>query len=692
MLATLLLVVAAVAVFARGLHGPAVAVTVADDAVAHWLAGHRGGAFEPVLRALAALGSAWTIAITVWGTLLVLLVFKRIRHLLVVLLVVNLVGLVVMGVAAAAQRPRPFGTPIGASWGGWAMPSTNTALGAMALIAILYTCVPAGRARRVGKLVVAALVALLGIARVWLGADAPTDMLIGVVIGVSVPLICFRLLVPNEAFPVVWRRGSSAHLDVTGRRGGAILAAMREQLGVDAVELRPIGLAGSSGSTPLRVRLAGDPSGPGPHGGPPTYLFAKLYAKNHVRADRWYKLGRELRYGRLEDESPFASVRRLVAQEDYALSLMERAGLPSPRPVGIVEVVPGAEYLLVTEFVDGAVELGEAEVDDQVIDDALGIVRGLRKVGLAHRDIKPANLLVRDGRVFLVDVSFLENCASAWRQAVDLANMMLVLALRSDPRRVCERALRQFTVAEITEAFSASRGLTMPSQLRRMMRAAGRDLQAEFERLLPEPPTPVVMQRWSMRRVLLLCSAVLLVLLLLSDPSGLVRNELAETPLYGGDVGCTDLEAVWLVAQSVPSASLVPCVRLLPAGWTVAGATVNDGRATFTFDNDRIGMSFLVVRFSSTCALPAGATRTGVGASGVERFVWIETTPSFATTWYDRFAGGCVTRRLTARTAEFPILPDEVTSTVALIGRDVLDQALQGRSAGRLRLQPAEAP
>ena len=48
------------------------------------------------------------------------------------------------------------------------------------------------------------------------------------------------------------------------------------------------------------------------------------------------------------------------------------------------------------------------------------------------------------------------------------------------------------------------------------------------------------------------------------------NNEAGATPLYIGSLACTDLEPLWLEAQSVPSASLVPCVRSLPAGWTVA--------------------------------------------------------------------------------------------------------------------------
>jgi serine/threonine protein kinase len=190
-----------------------------------------------------------------------------------------------------------------------------------------------------------------------------------------------------------------------------------------------------------------------------------------------------------------------------------------------VELTPEREYLLVTEFFDGAVELGEAEVDEAVIDDGLAIIRRLWDAGLAHRDIKPANLLVRDGRMLLIDVAFVEARPSPWRQAVDLANMMLCLALRSDAQRVYERALRQFSVQEITEGFAAARGLALPSQLRRMLRAQGRDLHAEFVRLLPTPPAPVTIQRWSLRRVGLVAGVLLLVALLVGNAGAIFNRD-----------------------------------------------------------------------------------------------------------------------------------------------------------------------
>ena len=88
--------------------------------------------------------------------------------------------------------------------------------------------------------------------------------------------------------------------------------------------------------------------------------------------------------------------------------------------------------------------------------------------------------MVQDGHLRLIDVFFVQVRPSPWRQAVDLGNMMLVLALRSDPEHVYERALAYFTPEELAEAFAATRGVASPSQLRSSMKRDGRDLLEEF--------------------------------------------------------------------------------------------------------------------------------------------------------------------------------------------------------------------
>ena len=487
--------------------GTAVRVLELDHAVVAWFAGMRTGLGTDVMQTVHALGSRWTVRVLFWSTVAALVVLRRFRHLFVflgaTLAVTALTGLL----AYIFVWPRPLGVVILGDWSGYANPSRPVAALTAILMGGLYSLAPAGRLRQLGKPVIAVLVTCLAVSLLYLGENGLSDVLIAAVIAVTIPLVAFRMITPGEVFPVTYHRGSSAHLDVGGRRGQAIHRALEDQLGVQVAEVMPFGLSGSAGSTPLRVKVKGEPE---------TWLFAKLYAGSHLRSDRWYKLGRTLLYGRLEDEKPFNTVRRLVQQEDYALRLMYGAGVRSPEPFGIVEITPEREYMVVTEFFDDAKEIGDVEeVDDHIIDDGLRIIRRLWDAGLAHRDIKPATLLVRQGRVHLIDVFFAEVRPSPWRQAVDLANMMLVLATRSSCEQVYGRARLQFNDDEITEAFAATSGITMPSQLRRTMRDQGRDLHAGFLRLLPEWPRPIAIQRWSIRRVGLMAGVVLLALLVL---------------------------------------------------------------------------------------------------------------------------------------------------------------------------------
>ena len=466
-----------------------------------------------------------------------------------------------------------------------------------------------------------------------------------------------------------WTSGGSA-----GRRSGGPCPTSSVW---SSTEVKPFGLAGSAGSTPLRIKVAGDP---------PSILFGKLYARSHLRSDRWYKLGRELLYGRLEDEKAFNTVGRLVQQEDYALRLLRDAGLPTPAPYGVVELTPEREYLITFEFFDDAKELGEAEVDEAIIDQGLGIIRKLWDAGLAHRDIKPANLLVRHGRMVLIDVAFVQAHPSPWRQAVDLANMMLCLALRSTPEQVYERAKRQFTVAEITEGFAATRGLTMPSQLRNLMRAQGRDLHTEFLELLPERPRPIAIQRWSIRRIGLAVLTLLVAIAVLGIGWGRLINDsdVENAPIQAQTLRCVPQEPLLLMAQSVPTAELVPCVEILPVGWTLGDVVVGDGRSRFTLTSDRGGV--LVTELTASCDL-AGAVELTSEQPGARRYLSIDRNAAgVAMTRAYTFPGGCVTQRLVAPEPSHQQLASESSSALGFTTRDDLAAALRRDSGGRLDL------
>ena len=477
------------------------AVTAVDVALLRALDPVRTDALTSVARVADDLGSIWAVRLVAWPTVAVLLVSRRFQHLAAWLAMVLVSAVLTSSVALVLGRMRPTEVEILGSWDGYSHPSQRVAAIALVLAGALSTLVPSGPWRNRAKWAAAAWLGTLCLAQLHLAVDHPSDLAAALVTGWALPVVGFRLLVPEEAFPISYRRGVRAHLDVGGRRGQAIVAALDQQLGLDAVAIEPFGLEGSAGSTPLRIRTRRAD-------GSQAVVFAKLYARSHLRADRWYKLVRTILYGRLEDEKPYSSVRRLVEYEDYLLRLLRDAGLPVPRPYGFVEITPEREYLMVMEFFDGSRELGTADLDDAVIDEALAVVRRLWDTGVAHRDIKPSNVLVRDGQVLLIDVAFATIRPTPWRQAVDLANMMLTLALSATPERVYQQALAHFAPADIAEAFAASRSVTVPSQLRTRLRADGRDLVARFRALAPER-RPVSIQLWSVRRVAVTVGVVL---------------------------------------------------------------------------------------------------------------------------------------------------------------------------------------
>jgi hypothetical protein len=474
-----------------------------DQAVLDWFAGARTPALTDAAK-LVALLTTFTAAMALrLGTVLVLVVYRRFRHLVVFLATLVVTDWVVVRLLFV-ELPRPD-VPVLVDTDAYAFPSKSIAALAITLYAMTFVLVPRGRGRNRLRAGSTAALVLVALAELYLAADYLSAMGYAALLAPCVADVAFRWLVPEEGFPITYRMGgSAAHLDLGGERGAAIVRAMADQLGLTVTEVKEFGLEGSAGSSPLRMTLQDG-----------SRVFGKIYSTSHERADRWYRYGRTILYGQLEDETPIGSVRRLAAYEDYALRLLADYGVGVAHSHGLVELTPNQEYMLVTQFFENARNLGDAQVDDVIIDEGLGMVRTLWDIGVAHRDIKPANLLVRDGHLQLVDVSALEVRPSPWRQAVDLSNMLLVLALRTDPERVYARAIKVFTPAEIAEACASAVGLTIPTELQARLKADGRPLLDRLRRLGP-PHARISIQRWSAQRLALTAAAVIGTLVLVA--------------------------------------------------------------------------------------------------------------------------------------------------------------------------------
>jgi hypothetical protein len=177
-------------------------------------------------------------------------------------------------------------------------------------------------------------------------------------------------------------------------------------------------------------------------------------------------------------------------------------------------------------------------------------------------------------------------------------------------------------------------------------------------------------------------------LLLPALPVVLGSHDANITRLQLVQLDCDRPEPLWLQAQSVPSASLVPCVRTLP-GWWLAGANARNGWSQITLNHDRAGGHAMVVRLSATCD-PAGATEQPSRHAGVRHYQrTARATGSFTETWYDRFPGGCVTSRLRSTADPDGRFATEAPVVLGFVPRQDLERLLAQRSGGRLHLNPS---
>jgi hypothetical protein len=156
----------------------------------------------------------------------------------------------------------------------------------------------------------------------------------------------------------------------------------------------------------------------------------------------------------------------------------------------------------------------------------------------------------------------------------------------------------------------------------------------------------------------------------------------------GGDDG-TASNAVVLMAQSVPTATWVPCLRTaLPLGWGFHHLDARDGEARFWLNSDRDGQKAIEVRLEPGCDT-AGATEIPSERPEMRRFERITTTtPDFEGERYYVFEGGCITFvfRLGGDSRGEPLAL--ATEAVGAVSRQALREQVRDESDGRLELDP----
>jgi hypothetical protein len=155
-------------------------------------------------------------------------------------------------------------------------------------------------------------------------------------------------------------------------------------------------------------------------------------------------------------------------------------------------------------------------------------------------------------------------------------------------------------------------------------------------------------------------------LALLASGCGGASPQIPTCPPAGGG------DPLILLAQSVPSAAMVPCIQQFPVGWNFGGQNIETGESTIWLDSDRAGFRALTVRLTPSCdTSEAVEVPTEADEAGTRRFE--EPTvlpPAFAGSRYYVFPGGCIEYLFSFGPEGSSTLVVEATEALSFVSRE----------------------
>jgi hypothetical protein len=150
--------------------------------------------------------------------------------------------------------------------------------------------------------------------------------------------------------------------------------------------------------------------------------------------------------------------------------------------------------------------------------------------------------------------------------------------------------------------------------------------------------------------------------------------------------------ALVLVAQSVPTASRLPCVRALAVGWTFQRLNARSDRAQFFLNSDREGSHAVSVTLTRSCDV-TGAAEVASDEPGTRRYERSDTSTSrLRADQYYRYDGGCTTYHLNLKNKTGAEPMQAISDMLRLVDRELLRQYVHHYSGGRFELDAAHRP
>ncbi|MGY2003692.1 phosphatase PAP2 family protein [Blastococcus sp. SYSU DS1024] len=344
-------------------------------------------------------------------------------------------------VKSIVGRERPGGLPVGAVLHEGTIGGIGFVSGHSAVAAALATAAAPYLTRR-GRRIAWCLAWSVALARVYVGAHLPLDILGGLALG--------------------WAIGSAVHL---------MFGIPRRTVRPDRVEalLAAVGLAGTRvRPAPVQARSSHPLLGVAPGG---RVLYVKYLEPDRAERDWLHRLWRLLSVRDVKDDDALAPLGHQAEHEAVAAMTAHARGVRVPEL--IVATGTDRDAVVVQEHVAGRPldTLEPAEVTPELLRAVWEQVDLLHDARVAHHDLVAANVLVDgDGQPWLVDFGNARTGASDDAMADDVAELLASLAVRLDPARVVDGAVAVLGAGPVESALPSLAPLTLSAETRGRLR------------------------------------------------------------------------------------------------------------------------------------------------------------------------------------------------------------------------------
>lgn len=345
-------------------------------------------------------------------------------------------------VKAVVRRERPGGFAVDVHFPEGPVTGLGFVSGHAAVAAALATAVVPYVSRRTRR-VVWVLAWTVGLARIYVGAHLPLDVLGGAALG--------------------WAIGSLVHyvFGVPRLRVDPLrLAALLRRVGIPVEDLRPAAVQGRS-SHPFEATTAEG-----------RRLYVKYLGPNRTERDWLYRLYRLLAVRDVKDADAVAPLGRQAEHEAVAAMIARERGVRTPR----ILLARGSDRgaVVVQDHLDAVPldALPAGAVTPALLAELWHQVRLLRDARVAHHDLVTSSVMVDDvGRPWVVDFANAQTGADDDALAGDVAELMTSLALRVDPSVVVDSAVSCLGAQPVADALPALAPLSLSAATRAALRA-----------------------------------------------------------------------------------------------------------------------------------------------------------------------------------------------------------------------------